>query len=68
MVLGSCSYQSTGHGIHSREPECIPKDHRARLHRYRTFDVERRRGTVCGSAELLSSIAGPYPCVLSLVV
>ena len=68
MVLGNCACESTGHSIYRRESECIPKDHRACLRRYRTVDVDRRRGTVCGSAEILSSIAGPYFCVLSLVI
>ena len=68
MVLGSCAHQSTRHGIHRCKPECVPKDHRARLHRHRTVDVERRRGLICGSAEILSSIAGPYSRVLPLVI
>ena len=68
MVLGSCAHQSTRHGIHRCKSERIPKNHRARLHRNSTVDVERRRDLVRGSAEILSSIAGPYSRVLPLVV
>ena len=68
MVLGSCACQSTGHSIHRCEFERIPKYHPARLRRNRTVDVERRCGALCGSAEVLSSNARPYSCLLSLVI
>ena len=68
MVLGSRARQSTGHGICRREPELVSKDPRTRLHHSCMCDVERRRGTVRGSAHILPPSAGQHTIILSLTI
>ena len=68
MVLGSGTRQSTGHSIGRREPELVPKDHRARLHYHRMYNVDFWRSTFRRSAHILPPSAGEYTLILFLLI